>query len=286
MTVQGDIIISEKPSRVILGDCLTILPTIEPSSINLIVTDSPYNAGKDFANDSMEREAFLEFTHRWMMLCYKVLTSNGSFYCFINEHYLQEFLALAKQIFIFRHLIIWQFEPSYRAAPRNYDNRTEYVLFCTKSDVYTFNIIREPPSIETIKRWAPYADRLTGNVPYDKLTPSFKRRYKRENYDGNPINVDRGPPLGNVIFVRRVKDNDDEAEFGRHITQKPIELLEKFILVSSNEGDIVLDCFAGHGSTLIAAKKHHRRYLGIEIDKDKHDVCAKSLSAISLSNRL
>lgn len=62
-----------------------------------------------------------------------------------------------------------------------------------------------------------------------------------------------------------------------HPTQKPVALMEVLIRQSSNEGDIVLDPFAGGGSTLIAAKRLNRRYIGFEIDKQYYDMAVKRL---------
>jgi site-specific DNA-methyltransferase (adenine-specific) len=62
-----------------------------------------------------------------------------------------------------------------------------------------------------------------------------------------------------------------------HPTEKPIDLLKLYISNSSNEGDIVLDPFAGSGSTLLASKELNRQYIGYEIDKQYYDVAVKRL---------
>ena len=69
-----------------------------------------------------------------------------------------------------------------------------------------------------------------------------------------------------------------------HPTQKPIALMEVLIRQSSNEGDIVLDPFAGGGSTLIAAKRLNRRYIGFEIDKQYYDMAVKRLETEPQTN--
>lgn len=60
-------------------------------------------------------------------------------------------------------------------------------------------------------------------------------------------------------------------------TQKPISLLRKLISLSSKEGDVVLDCFMGSGSTILAAKQTKRNYIGIDIDKKAVDLANKKL---------
>ena len=71
-----------------------------------------------------------------------------------------------------------------------------------------------------------------------------------------------------------------EKEHGKHPTQKPFELLERIILASSNEGDIILDPFAGSGTTGIAAKRLKRRFIGIEIEKEYIEIIKKRYKAI------
>ena len=53
-----------------------------------------------------------------------------------------------------------------------------------------------------------------------------------------------------------------------HPTEKPVELLKELITNATVQGEIVLDCFAGVGSTLVAAKEINRKYIGVELEKD------------------
>lgn len=66
-----------------------------------------------------------------------------------------------------------------------------------------------------------------------------------------------------------------EKKFGKHPTQKPLELLEKIILASTNENDLILDPFSGSGTTGIAAKKLNRKYVGIDKEKEYLDISIK-----------
>ena len=62
-----------------------------------------------------------------------------------------------------------------------------------------------------------------------------------------------------------------------HPTQKPLELMSRIVKLVSNEDDIILDCFAGSGSTLLGAIKNNRNYIGIEIDKEYYDICCNRI---------
>ena len=68
-----------------------------------------------------------------------------------------------------------------------------------------------------------------------------------------------------------------EKIYGKHPTQKPIELLDRIILASTRPDDIVLDSFSGSGTTGVAAIKESRQYIGIELEKDYLDVSIKRL---------
>jgi len=62
-----------------------------------------------------------------------------------------------------------------------------------------------------------------------------------------------------------------------HSSQKPVELLEYLINTYTNENDVILDCFVGSGSTLVAAKKLNRQFIGIEKEKEYYDICLERL---------
>jgi DNA modification methylase len=73
-------------------------------------------------------------------------------------------------------------------------------------------------------------------------------------------------------------DIDFYKEDREHSTQKPLKLIERLIIASSNEGDIILDPFLGSGTTAIACKKLGRKYIGIEVDKKYCEYAKKRLS--------
>ena len=70
-----------------------------------------------------------------------------------------------------------------------------------------------------------------------------------------------------------------EREFGKHPTQKPVELMNYFVNTLSNPGDLVLDPFMGSGSTGVSAMRLGRRFMGIELNENYFDISAKRLEA-------
>ncbi len=262
----------------ILGDCLNVLDTIPDASVDLVVTDPPYGAGMDFANDKLPLPDLIAFTERWVQKVVAKLKPTGSLYCFIDGEHIGHFQIIINKHLVFRKIVVWYFEAFFNGFHENYDNRSEFILFYTKSDAYTFNMMKEPPSTSMIKRWGPYADK-DGNIPYETLTPSMRARQSKENYDRNPTNINRGAYQGNVIRLKRVR-------FREHPAQKPEELIEKFIAISSNEGDLVLDPFAGSGTTCAVAKKLRRKYIGIEMHEEFQGKATNRVERVKVFKRL
>ena len=71
-----------------------------------------------------------------------------------------------------------------------------------------------------------------------------------------------------------------ERKYGKHPTQKPVQLMEFFIKVLTNEGETVLDPFMGSGSTGVAAKKNNRNFIGIEIDKNYFRIATRRIQDV------
>ena len=80
--------------------------------------------------------------------------------------------------------------------------------------------------------------------------------------------------------VYRTPLNVKDKEKFKHPTIKPLKIIKNLIINSSNEGDIVLDCFSGSGTTCVAAKELNRQYIGIEIDPEYHKISIDRLDGI------
>lgn len=73
----------------------------------------------------------------------------------------------------------------------------------------------------------------------------------------------------------------EEKQLGKHPTQKPLKLMERVVLASSNPKDLILDPFCGSGTTGVAAVKHGRRFIGVEIEPNFLDLSERRLNAIA-----
>ena len=176
------------------------------------------------------------------------LKDTGSIYlhCDSTEgHYLKLVMDVIFEKKNFKNEIVW-FYPSMSAARKQFPKKHDSILFYTKSKNWTFNgdDVREQYDEQTIRR-------------YEKDV-IFPGGYKaRMNPKGRlPYSVWQIPPLRNVSKERL-----------GYPTQKPLDLLDRIIRASSNPGDVVMDPFCGCGTTVHAAEKLDRQWIGIDISR-------------------
>jgi site-specific DNA-methyltransferase (adenine-specific) len=241
-------VFSKDCHKIIWGDALDVLQTeIREGSINLIFVDPPYNIGKKFVDlhdkwDSVE--AYLEWSYKWLDMCIKKLTDNGSMYVMTSTQNMPYYDIFLREKMAILSRIVWYYDSSGVQAKKYYGSLYEPILYCVKDkNNYTFN--SEDILIEA----------RTGSVR--KLIDY--RKSKPTTYNSKKL-------PGNVWKIPRVRYRMDEYE--DHPTQKPTLLLERIIKASSNEGDVVLDPFSGTFTTSYFAKKLKRKSIGIEVQEE------------------
>lgn len=220
-------------NRVYNSDCIKIMSKFPSESIDLIIADPPYNVGKDYGNDSDKQsdKDYIDFTENWITEAIRILKKDGTLYTFGGKEFIAHiYIILEKLNMNFNSWIVWHYTQG-QGRTKGYSSRHDDILMFTKSEKYTFNL--------------------------DNIRIPQKYFRTRNNMRGaNPGNVWR---LSHVHY--------SEKNRSKHPTQKPHALYERMILSSSNEGEIVLDPFAGSGSSLVVAKKTNRKYIGIEIEE-------------------
>lgn len=238
-------------SRVTLfhGDCRELLRKLPSNSAQLIVTSPPYNIGKKYERRRALSE-YLEEQEEVIRLAVDRLRDGGSICWQVGNHIVgpNEVLPLdialypyfAKEGLRLRNRIVWHFEHGLHCA-RRLSGRHETILWFTKGDDYAFNLdpIRVPqkyPGKRAFK--GPRIGQLTSN-PLGK----------------NP---------GDVWIIPNVKHN--HVEKTEHPCQFPVELIERLVLGLTKEDDLVVDPYAGVGSSLVASLRHGRRAAGSDTD--------------------
>ena len=221
--------------KIIHGDCIAKLKDIDSESVDLIIADPPYNLGKDYGNDSDKQnfKAYIQFSKEWIGECYRVLKKTGTIYIFIGFRYISYLYNILENDYNmnFVNWICWHYTQGI-GKTKGFSPRHDDILMFSKSKKYTFNL-----------------DEI-------KIPQKFYRK----------VNNMRGANPGDVWEVSHIHYCQKNRQ--RHPTQKPEALMERMILASSNEKDLIIDPFCGSGTTLKVCQQLNRRYIGIEINEE------------------
>lgn len=246
------------------GDAIEIMEKeILDNSIDLIFVDPPYNIGKNF-NGLKDKwatdELYLEWCYTWMNLCINKLKPNGSFYVMTSTQFIPYFDIFLRNKIDILSRIVWSYDSSGVQAKKYYGSMYEPILFCAKDkNRYTFN---------------------SEDILVEAKTGAKRKLIDYRKDPPQPYNNKKVP--GNVWEFPRVRYRMPEYE--NHPTQKPIALLERIILASSNPGDIVLDPFSGTFTTSYVAKKLKRKSIGIEINGEFTKIGLRRVQELSEIN--
>ncbi len=237
--------------NLINGDWFKINEVIEKESIDLILTDLPYgileSQGWDKQIDLKKLEETLDF----------VLKPKGQFITFCNQ---MLFLKLLAEFTVFkqRSLHIW-----HKSSPMPINEYMplpdyEFILVFKKINAKTSELVWSPTRV------------VSGYHPYiikSNILTSPTRRHKKSDIS---INVNGERWLHSVIEAPN-KPNMKKSERTSHPTQKPEIVLRELIKAYSNQGQVVLDPFAGSFSTIICAYKEKRKSIGVEIESKYYE---------------
>jgi len=227
------------------GDCTKLLADIADESVDLIIADPPYNLGKDYGNtsDSRDREQYMQFTREWLGEAHRILKPTGSIYIFMGFRFISRlYLVLEDELdFHFNGWISWHYTQGI-GRTKGFSPRHDDILFFSKSRKFTFNL----DSVRIPQKFYRSRNNMRGANPGDVWQFSHVH-YCQESRTGHP-------------------------------TQKPEGLIERMVLASSNEGELVIDPFAGSGTTLRVCQQTDRKSLGIELSEDYCQLIRQRLS--------
>lgn len=245
---NGSADLSDVRNKFICGDAFSILKRLPNASVDLLFADPPYNLTKSFGAEkfsersSDEYEAWLD---SWLTLCLPLLKPTASVYICGDWRSSAAIQRAGSRHFTLRNRITWEREKG-RGAKANWKNSAEDIWYFTVSDEFIFNLDAVKQRRRVI---APYRENGEPKDWAETSNGNFR--------DTHPSNIwtDISVPFWSM------PENTD------HPTQKPEKLLAKIILASANDGDTVLDPFAGSGTTAVVAKKLDRDFVAIESDE-------------------
>ncbi len=244
------------------GDCLELFKNIPDDSVDITFADPPFNLKKNYNsyNDSLELKNYLEWCEKWIFEMVRVTKPTGSIFIHNIPKWLTFFTNYLNKFAYFKHWISWEAPTSPMGKslqPAHYG-----ILFYTKknkdSKIYE---LRHPH-----KR-----DRKQG--------------FLLKDYGGKKDGLHTFGPLISDVWtdIHRIKHNKNRDA---HPCQLPIHLLDRIILMTTDQNDIVLDPFSGTGTTAISAKRLGRQYIGFEMDLNYVKISEEKLSNTKPNYRL
>ena len=259
---------------VYLVDNLKFLRELDSEIIDLIYIDPPFFTGvdyKEFSDLWSSLEDYLDFMNIRIQEMHRVLKMTGSFYCHCDNNAVFDLKPLCDQIFgrkNFRREIIWNVGSvsGFKSQVKGWVRQHDTILNYTKSDNFTFNKQYIPYREDYIKKMFRYKDK-NGRL--------YRKRRGGKQY----LDEKQGNVVGDVwndIYSYQTRTRS--KEYLGYPTQKPEKLLERIILASSNEGDLVGDFFCGTGTTLIVAKKFNRKWIGTDNNPNAIELCKTRLN--------
>ncbi len=215
--------------------------------------------------------AFLCFMAVRLLEMHRVLRQDGSIYLHCDptaSHYLKELMDAVFGRRNFRNEIVWSYSGWNKRLKSHIERRHDLILFYTKTKISIFNYPTRPwlSKSEYVKVRKQKVREDENGREYVLSDAGGGKRTKRYLEDA----MSYGVPLDDVWVIDKL-NNSDKVERTGFPTQKPLRLYERIIQMSSNEGDIVLDPFAGCATTCVAAERLKRNWVGIDI----WDKCSK-----------
>lgn len=240
-------------NKITHGDCLSNLRMLPDNSVDVVFADPPFNLKKGYnsTKDNLAVQDYLDWCELWIDEVVRVTKPTGSIFIHNIPKWLTFYTEMLNKRANFKHWISWD-APT---APMGKSLQPSHygILFYTKEkNKNKFYEIRHPH-----KRCR-------------------KCSFLHKDYGGRKNKLHPFGPLVSDVWtdIHRVKHNKYRDN---HPCQLPIHLLERIILMSSDEGDIILDPFSGTGTTTLASKRLGRNYIGFELDEVYANISERKL---------
>lgn len=251
--------------KLLLGNCLDVLPEFAENSVDMIFADPPYNlsnggitchAGRMVSvnkgdwDKSKGFELDYQFSLEWLIAARRVLKDDGTIWISGTIHSIYSIgFALQQLGYKLLNEICW-YKPN--AAPnlscRYFTHSHEVILWAAKSKYskHTFN--------------------------YERMKKIAGGKQMRSVW----MDIGKEEAADDIWIINT--PTAEEKHFGKHPTQKPLALMERIILASTAPNDIVLDPFTGSSTTGVAAIRHDRRFIGIDNNKEYLELSVKRIT--------
>lgn len=275
---------SNSISKLLLGDCLTEMESIDKGSIDLIYLDPPFfterkhslktrDRTKEFSFDDIWGSdlSYSEFLYERIKLMKELLKDSGSIFVHCDksgEHIIRAILDNVFGAENFQSEIIWSYK-RWSNSKKGLMPSHQNIYFYSRSKKFKFNTIYTSYSETT------NIDQILQNRTRDEHNKSIYEIDENGRFKHGKEK--KGVPLSDVWEIPYL--NPKAKERVGYPTQKPILLLDRIIELVTNEDDIVLDPFCGSGTTCVAAQLLNRNYIGIDKSKEAIELTKQRLSS-------
>ena len=239
------------------GDAIQWLSDLESSSVDLIFADPPYNIKKAEWDNFESQEKYIQWSMQWIKQASRVLKPTGSMYVCGFSEILADIKHPAMKLFKSCRWIVWHYKNKANLGS-DWGRSHESLIHFRKEKITKLNIddVRIPYGAHTLKYPShPQAE-----------TSQYGNGGKRKDTWVPHL---RGAKPKDVIDIPTTCNGMGEST--PHPTQKPEELIRKFVLASSNASDLVIDPFSGSGTTLVVAEQLGRKWMGCDANREYND---------------
>ena len=258
-------------NNIVVSDCFDFIASTEHGCIDLALLDPPYFLNKGEWDTFASEEDFFEFTFSWIDALLPKIKKGGSLYIF-NTPYNSAFILkyLVEKGFLFQNWITWDKRDGFSHTRKKFIPNQETVVFFSNGEPNTFNADSVRVAYESSERIAHAAKK--------GILKNGKRWFPNPN----------GKLCGDVWHMpseRHKNKVNGRVQKMKHATPKPLDMIKRIIKASSEEGDVVFDCFVGSGTTALASKMLNRNFLCADRDKEfvemaKSRLCATNTEGI------
>jgi site-specific DNA-methyltransferase (adenine-specific) len=261
------------------GDCIELMQQIDSGTIDLVFADPPFNIGYQYDqyHDRQEDDEYIAWSRAWMEEVHRILKPGGTFWLAIGDEYAAELKVDAEHKIGFstRSWVVWYY--TFGVNCKRKFSRSHVHLFHFVKDENNFTFNADDPAVRVLSaRALVYADKRAnpnGRLPDD--TWILRPQDLPHGFD----------TMDDTMYFARVAGTFAERQ-GFHGCQMPEQLLGRIVRVSSDPDDVVLDPFAGSGTTLAVSKKLGRNWIGCELSDEYVRAATERLATINVGDPL
>ena len=287
-------------NKLFWGDNLQVLSHLLKQyrgKVDLIYIDPPFDSKADYVRkvkvrgeqvesvkqglfeekqytDIWERDEYLQFIYERLVLMRELLSETGSIYVHMDEkrsHYIKIILDEVFGIENFQREIVWDITvlSGFKTQANNWIRGHDTILFYSKSPNKSFNKLTQPHT----QKYLDMFKSVDKNGEHYLVAHGMTRYLKDVKDKGKPF----GDVWDDIMSFQQQPTADENVQYP---TQKPETLLERIIRASTNEGDLVFDCFMGSGTTQAVAQKLGRKWIGCDINLGAIQTATKRINQI------